>query len=94
MRRSLKVAFDLVLRNARLANSDGSTVDIAVAEGRIAAIAPRIAADGESANAGGQFVSPALVECHFHLDKSRILDRCCAARGPPRNRLHGSAPPR
>ena len=69
------MAFDLVLRNARLANSDGATVDIAVAEGRIAAIAPHIAADGESANAGGQFVSPALVECHFHLDKSRILDR-------------------
>jgi len=69
------VAFDLVLRNARLANSDGATVDIAVAEGRIAAIAPHIAADGESVNARGQFVSPALVECHFHLDKSRILDR-------------------
>ena len=69
------MAFDLVLRNARLANSDGATADIAVAEGRIAAIAPHIAADGESANAGGQFVSPALVECHFHLDKSRILDR-------------------
>ena len=31
------MAFDLVLRNARLANSDGATVDIAVAEGRIAA---------------------------------------------------------
>ena len=28
-----------------------------------------------SVDAGGRLVSPALVECHFHLDKSRILDR-------------------
>jgi cytosine deaminase len=26
-------------------------------------------------DAGGRFVSPGLVESHFHLDKSRILDR-------------------
>ena len=69
------MAFDLVLRNARLAGGDAGTVDIAVAEGRIAAIAPKVAGDGESVDAGGRFVSPGLVECHFHLDKSRILDR-------------------
>src|SRR5687768_9615886 len=67
------VAFDLILRNARLAN--GGTVDIAVADKRIAAIEPRIAREGESVDAGGRFVSPGLVESHFHLDKSRILDR-------------------
>ena len=67
------MAFDLILRNARLA--DGTTMDIAVADGRIAAIAPRVAGDGASVDAGGNFVSPGLVECHFHLDKSRILDR-------------------
>jgi cytosine/creatinine deaminase len=71
------VAFDLVLRNARLANgaASGATVDIAVAGGRIAAIAPRVADEAPSADAGGRFVSPGLVESHFHLDKSRILDR-------------------
>jgi cytosine deaminase len=71
------VAFDLVLRNARLANGagGGGTVDIAVAGGRIASIAPGISGDGPSADAGGRFVSPGLVESHFHLDKSRILDR-------------------
>lgn len=68
---------DMILRNARLANgrAAGTTVDIAVAGGRIAAIEPRIAGDGESVDAGGRFVSPGLVESHFHLDKSRILDR-------------------
>jgi cytosine deaminase len=69
----LKVAFDFVLTNARLAG--GATVDIAVSGERIAAIAPRIPYDGKSVDAGGRFVSPALAECHFHLDKSRILDR-------------------
>lgn len=71
------MVFDLILRNARLANGDaaGETVDIAVDGGRIAAIEPRIAGEGESVDARGRFVSPGLVESHFHLDKSRILDR-------------------
>ncbi|MGH9723105.1 MAG: amidohydrolase family protein, partial [Bryobacteraceae bacterium] len=57
-------------------------VDIAVAEGRIAAVGPGISGDGESVDAGGRLVSPGLVESHFHLDKSRILDRCA----PPKDR--------
>jgi len=71
------VAFDLILRNARLADGDATraSVDIAIADGRIAAIAPRIAGDGENVDAGGRLVSPGLVESHFHLDKTRILDR-------------------
>jgi cytosine deaminase len=71
------VAFDLILRNARLANGAAAdaTVDVGIAGGRIAAIAPRIAGDGEAVDARGRFVSPGLVESHFHLDKSRILDR-------------------
>ncbi|MBI3042028.1 MAG: amidohydrolase family protein [Betaproteobacteria bacterium] len=69
--------FDLILRNARLANGGAAnaTVDIAVAGGRIAAIEPRVSGDGESVDARGRFVSPGLIESHFHLDKSRILDR-------------------
>ncbi len=71
------MAFDLIVRNAQLANGDAAsaTVDIAVAAGRIAAIAPHLSGDGESVDARGRFVSPGLVESHFHLDKSRILDR-------------------
>ena len=71
------MAFDLVLRNARLANgaAGGEAVDIAVAGGRIGAIGRRLPGEGPSVDARGHFVSPGLVECHFHLDKSRILDR-------------------
>jgi len=71
------MASELILRNARLVSGrdPGATIDIAVANGRIAAIEPRVAGEGESVDAGGRFVSPGLVESHFHLDKSRILDR-------------------
>ena len=72
------MAFDLILRNARLAdgNAASAPVDIAVAGGRIAAVEPRLAGEGESIDARGRLVSPGLVESHFHLDKSRIVDRC------------------
>jgi len=71
------VAFDLILRNAHLGKggSPGAAVDIGIAGGRIAALEPRVAGEGPSIDAGGRFVSPGLVESHFHLDKSRILDR-------------------
>ncbi|HSB48757.1 MAG TPA: amidohydrolase family protein [Burkholderiales bacterium] len=72
------MAFDLILRNARLADGamPGTPVDIAVAGGRIAAVGPRLPGEGESIDARGRLVSPGLVESHFHLDKSRIADRC------------------
>ena len=67
------MAESFILTNARLATASG-TVDIAVKDGRITAIEPRIS--GESrVDARGRFVSAGLVESHFHLDKSRILDR-------------------
>jgi len=74
------VAFDLILRNARFkpGNGESEVVDIALSEGRIAAIAPRLAAASDSVDAQGRFVSTGLVESHFHLDKSRILDRVAA----------------
>jgi cytosine deaminase len=74
------VTQSFVLTNARLANGahDTGTVDIAVTDGRITAIEPRISSDGTHVDAGGRFVSAGLVESHFHLDKSRILDRVAA----------------
>ena len=65
---------DLIIRNARPAG--GSPVDIGIQNGRIAAIAPRLAADGPSFDAKGRLACPGLVETHIHLDKSRIIHRC------------------
>jgi cytosine deaminase len=68
---------DLVVRNARLVDRpDDGPLDIAVAAGRIAAIGPDLAAEGETYDAGGRLVCAGLIESHIHLDKSRITDRC------------------
>ncbi len=77
------MALDLILRNARLA--DG-TRDIGIADGRIAAIEPSLAAEGEALDLAGALVTPGLIETHIHLDKSRILDRCSPS--PNRGRDH------
>ncbi|GAC1347948.1 MAG: amidohydrolase family protein [Acetobacteraceae bacterium] len=69
---------DGVLRNARLPGQD-DLVDIAFRDGRIAAIGPGLATEGE--DAGGRFVCAGFVETHVHLDKSGLLDRCACHRG-------------
>jgi cytosine/creatinine deaminase len=70
---------DLVVRNAHLADrlADGP-LDIAVADGRIAAIGKRLGEAAEIYDAAGRLVCAGLIETHIHLDKSRIIDR-----GPP-----------
>jgi cytosine/creatinine deaminase len=71
------LAVSFILSNARLASRErgNANVDIAVSDGRIAAIEPHISSDAARIDAAGRFVSAGLVESHFHLDKSRILDR-------------------
>ena len=70
------MALDLILRNARL--SDGIR-DVGIEDGRIVAIEPSLAAEGETLDLAGALVTPGLIETHIHLDKSRILDRCSPA---------------
>src|SRR6266550_6407995 len=66
---------DLIIRNARLSDREVPH-DIGIANGRIAAIEPRIAADAPTYDAQGRLACPGLIETHIHLDKSRIIDRC------------------
>lgn len=72
---------DLILRNARLDHAPGELVDIALSDGRIAAIAPELAAEGAEEDLGGRLVTAGFVETHLHLDKSCILDRTASRRG-------------
>lgn len=72
---------DIILRNARLPENTGSTVDIGIDDGRIVAIEPSLAADGRTLDLEGRLVSPGFIETHIHLDKSCILDRCTSVRG-------------
>ncbi|MDT1898663.1 cytosine deaminase, partial [Acinetobacter baumannii] len=59
---------DLVIRNATL--PDGrQQIDIGIADGRIAAVAPHLAARGaREIDAAGDLVSPPFVDAHFHMD--------------------------
>jgi cytosine deaminase len=59
---------DLLIRNASL--PDGRTgIDVGVVNGRIAAVAPRLAAKGaREIDAGGDLLTPPFVDAHFHMD--------------------------
>jgi cytosine deaminase len=59
---------DLVIRNTTL--PDGRTgIDIGIQDGRIAALAPQLAAQGvREIDAAGDLVSPPFVDAHFHMD--------------------------
>ena len=77
------MTFDLLVKDAAL--PDGRTgQDIAVKDGRIAAVEPRIGAEaGEVLEADGCLVSPPFVDPHFHLDATLSL-------GLPRLNLSGT----
>jgi cytosine deaminase len=73
---------DLILRNSRIAARDSrTTLDIGIANGKIAAIEPKLSAEGREIDLAGRLVSPPFIETHIHLDKSNILDRCSAEKG-------------
>ncbi len=72
---------DLIIRDARIAGRDGPPVDIAVADGRIAEIAPAIPSNAPAEDIGGRLVVPGFVETHIHLDKSCILELCRCEEG-------------
>src|SRR4051812_9452563 len=75
------MSIDLILRNARIIGRDGALFDVGVADGRIADIAPQIAADAPDLQLDGKLVHAGFVETHIHLDKSCILDRCVSEDG-------------
>ena len=62
------MSVDLLLKGGVLPDGQGP-VDIAIADGRIAAIEPAIDADaGEVLDISGYLVSPPFVDVHFHMD--------------------------
>ncbi len=67
-------------------------MDIGVAAGRIEAIEPRLAAEGNSFDAAGPLVCAGLIETHIHLDKARLLDVLPPERGRAINPVGYVAP--
>jgi cytosine/creatinine deaminase len=82
---------DLILRNASIAGGDGTLVDIGIEGGRIVALAPGLAAEGQQIDVHGRLVAPGLVETHIHLDKTRIMDRCLVREGTLREAVEQTA---
>jgi cytosine deaminase len=84
---------DLIVRNVRRVTAPGEgPVDIAIADGKIAAIGPGLAGDCEIYDAGGRLACAGLIETHIHLDKSRIIDRCPLPEGRRVNPVTTVAP--
>ena len=70
------MTFDLILRDAAL--PDGrSGVDIGISGDTIAAMEPRLPAEGagQMIDCGGALVSPPFVDPHFHMDATLTLGR-------------------
>ena len=82
---------DLVIRGARLPHGRG-LVDIGVAGGRIARIAPGLAETApREIRAEGRLVIPGLVESHFHLDKALLGAGAPAGAGTVQGAIRATA---
>jgi cytosine deaminase len=66
---------DIIVRNALTRRSPGTTVDIAIAGGKVTRIAPNIGGEaGEIIDAGGNLVTESFVNGHLHLCKVYTLE--------------------
>ncbi|MDF0517723.1 amidohydrolase family protein [Bradyrhizobium yuanmingense] len=70
-----QATFDLIFRTALL-RSSAAPVDIGVKDGRIAAIAPKLACEAVEVDVDGLLALPGFVDTHIHLDKACLLGRC------------------
>src|SRR5882757_3482198 len=73
------MSFDLIIRGGRavLPGTDGVAADIAISNGRIAAImAPGMAAEaGETLDASGKVIFPGVIDVHLHLGHGKDIAR-------------------
>ena len=61
---------DLVIRDGTIVTHNGLlSADLAIADGRIAAIGPELAGGSESVDASGLVVMPALIDVHLHFNE-------------------------
>lgn len=74
------MSLDLIFRDARIAGR-GGLLDIGIKDGRFAAVAAGLEADGPEERLDGRLVVPGFVETHIHLDKSCIMGRCDCRHG-------------
>ena len=69
--------FDLVIRNGTVIDGSGAprrVADVAVQDGRIAAVGPKLGAGKREIEAGGLIVAPGFVDIHTHYDGQATWD--------------------
>jgi len=69
--------FDLVIRNGTVIDGSGAprrVADVAVQDGRIAAVGPRLGAGKREIDAAGLLVTPGFVDIHTHYDGQATWD--------------------
>ncbi len=77
--------FDLVIRNGRVVDGTGGepfVADVAVTDGRIAAIGPDLAAGTREIDATDRIVTPGFVDVHTHYDGQATWDELLAPSTP------------
>jgi dihydroorotase len=79
------VKYDLIVKGGRVIDPAGkldAMRDVAIAQGRIAAVAANIAADaGETIDARGKLVTPGLIDIHTHVGRIKEGPALCLADG-------------
>jgi len=71
--------FDLTIRGGRVCNADGvQDADVGVIDGRIAAVAPGLAAGREDIDARGRWVLPGGIDSHTHIEQLSGMGVMCA----------------
>lgn len=71
------MAYDLIIRGGTIADGKGTALyegDVAVSDGRIAAVGPVSGTAAEEIDANGLLVTPGFVEIHSHYDGQAMWD--------------------
>ena len=76
--------YDLIIRNALIADGLGSPLlegDLAVKDGRVAAVGQIAGEANETVEAGGQVLAPGVIDLHTHYDAQLTWDQTASPAG-------------